>query len=304
MTFKFTVPRPTRVEFFEIAGLAPGPGLGRRVRPWPSGPAAGRRLRVRSLVLSAGRGGDWPAGGTGYRLQVVQNLGSDSESRSLAGASMSLILMAQIVAVGADDVWSRLGKNQEMSCFIIEYNNFSKDTNTSVTAEKHHSVDWDNEASIYHKSAMNCLHNYALGKMHVIDTKLDPKSHKPAMKKRLIKALQKHLLGRSHSSRLEVECPGRKGHSISFAENLEQIFEIESATADEHSNDICSFACDCHKPPTYDEQGTSIDVCSSCSTDRCQEIPGINSTACVANFTFPEITGTALPDASQFPKIE
>jgi hypothetical protein len=66
-------------------------------------------------------------------------------------------------------------------------------------------VDWNDENSVHHRSAMNCLHNYALGKMTINKTSDadDSLSAEPCTR----------TIRRTDS-----------GKSITFADNLEQTF--------------------------------------------------------------------------------
>jgi hypothetical protein len=92
-------------------------------------------------------------------------------------------------------------------------------------------MDWDDEELVIHRCAMNCLHNYALGKMKIEDRKLtgvltkgpNTASKTPwrkSLRKVGSKLLTKNSFERKKSSQLQ---------NISFAEDLEQIciFEIE-----------------------------------------------------------------------------
>ena len=85
------------------------------------------------------------------------------------------------------------------------------------------SVDWNNEDFLNKKSASNSLHNYALGKMRIED----PVSM-PAEKEGLLHVIRKRLSGTCLSRCMLANENSHKRKNISFAEDLEQIFEIES----------------------------------------------------------------------------
>jgi hypothetical protein len=69
-------------------------------------------------------------------------------------------------------------------------------------------LDWGNEESVDHRSAMNCLHNYALGKMECESRKRKPSS-------------------KIHHCVAKADAESRK--SLRFSENLEQTIGFDSA---------------------------------------------------------------------------
>lgn len=92
-------------------------------------------------------------------------------------------------------------------------------------------VDWEDESSVHHRSAMNCLHNYALGKMSEIKL-IDPNDSLPT----------------DHDRRMVRRTDS--GKSITFADDLEQTFVfintdaspqfLESQCEDHSSSDSSS----------------------------------------------------------------
>jgi hypothetical protein len=180
-----------------------------------------------------------------------------------------------------------------------------------LVQEKRHSVDWNNEDSMHHKSAINCLHNYALGKMHIVDLKPETKSKKPTTK-RLMKAVRKHLCNVWSGSHTTTNIPSRKRTSISFAADLEQIFEIRSLGADEHLKDAGIETDD----EVHQNQPKSLGDTGVMSTSRSNHFCSDGSDLMLADnkpaqtktesscFPFPEIMTDSLPDPSHFPQIQ
>ena len=76
-------------------------------------------------------------------------------------------------------------------------------------------VDWDNEKSVHHRSAINSLHNYALGKM----------GHLEADKSKLQSSPQKNGSRRLWTGTTTVQRSGSQ--SISFADELHQTIHFE-----------------------------------------------------------------------------
>jgi hypothetical protein len=86
----------------------------------------------------------------------------------------------------------------DLTGFEVDDDVRPSDSSSSRKAE----VDWEDERSVHHRSAMNCLHNYALGKMcenRLVESKSEPG--------------EPQIIRRSDS-----------GKSLTFADALEETF--------------------------------------------------------------------------------
>ena len=81
------------------------------------------------------------------------------------------------------------------------------------------SVDWSDENSVHHRSAINSLHNYALGKMHLKEDSGSIGSTSSPHKN--------GLLGSYSLSRTSPSESQSRSRSISFAAELHQTFNFE-----------------------------------------------------------------------------
>ena len=110
-------------------------------------------------------------------------------------------------------------------------------------------VDWDDEKSVHHRSAMNSLHNYAIGKMGHLES---PGSSAPVspQKSGLRKPSNNSALRRSGSV------------NISFANELHQTihFERHSMECEPSSNETV-----CSSPPPTDADHRDDD-CKPCTS--------------------------------------
>ena len=78
-------------------------------------------------------------------------------------------------------------------------------------------VDWEDESSVHHRSAINCLHNYALGKMcenRLVVSKAEVDDRR--------------MIRRSDS-----------GKSLTFADALEETFVFVNSDTSQHSQSGC-----------------------------------------------------------------
>ncbi len=117
----------------------------------------------------------------------------------------------------------------------LDLSEFQVDNNLTPSDSSRHrkaEVDWEDETSVHHRSAMNCLHNYAIGKMcekRLVDSKADDEDQR--------------VIRRSDSRK-----------SLTFADALEETFvfvksdaslQSRSGCADDHSCSSDRSAVDC-----------------------------------------------------------
>jgi hypothetical protein len=87
----------------------------------------------------------------------------------------------------------------------------SSDRRAAPNQEPAVHVDWDDEKSVHHRSAMNSLHNYAIGKMGHLEPSEDPEPASPTT-----------------PQRASLKRPASGGGScITFAVELHQTFHFE-----------------------------------------------------------------------------
>ena len=130
----------------------------------------------------------------------------------------------------------RFGSSKEDTQNCIDVTGFEVDDEELLSDRRRHrktEVDWEDEKSVCHRSAMNCLHNYALGKM---------------CEDRLMESKDAVYCDRRMFRRTD------SGKSLTFADNLEETFVFinsetcsharvdahsEDATSSDSSNDGC-----------------------------------------------------------------
>ena len=146
-------------------------------------------------------------------------------------------------------------------------------------------VDWDDEKSVSHRSAMNSLHNYALGKMGHLETE------KSVM---VPTSPQKNGLRKPWSiSGLSKTLRKSGSQSISFANELHQTFLFErfslsmereravsegAFTADDFHRAVsdCAGTCktdDCHLPPPLSPTTSEFVACSAAACKPACHLP-------------------------------
>ena len=166
-------------------------------------------------------------------------------------------------------------------------------------------LDWDDEASLYHKSAINCLHNYALGKMELVDYRHSQMKSKTSIKRRFLKGLRGHISGNQSSLQMERSTSGRKRSSISFARDLEQIYEIEADDIDGAEPNDCVGEYHDDNPQKYCKDmiwGSPINHQLSCASKAIY--CSLSSPTCVTSLTFLGDSAEVILEPLQFPEIE
>ena len=149
--------------------------------------------------------------------------------------------------------------------------------------------EWQNEEQMRQKSAMNCLHNYAVGKMHLEQES----TNDPSPKNRVISIFLKYFPGHCFRPQNNKIRSSRQ-ISVSFAEQLEKVYEVDTIFSNEDN---------CTTIPVL-EGGTLSSTVKSCSLRRDgKQFTEIQSSA-IFHFPFPGSSADPLLDSIQFPAIE
>ena len=108
------------------------------------------------------------------------------------------------------------------------------ETNKLDTPDEVVIVDWNDERSVLHRSAMNSLHNYALGKMNCPETEA-----------LLTKTISKLKFGMTNQQGTTLTENKSSSQSISFAIELHQTFHFErqSMSMDSDSTGLQNASC-------------------------------------------------------------
>jgi hypothetical protein len=167
----------------------------------------------------------------------------------------------------------------------------------SVEVDQRKSLDWNDEKLLDHKSAINCLHNYALGKMRIAES---PKSE---TKRRLFNALQNRMSVVKRYTPRANGSSGKARSSISFAKDLEQIFIIDSVlcTSAELKSDLQLEHADQMDAFISPEMLGKAELLSfgSKRVENCEHSP-----TCVTSFDFPGTSPEEFHEPLRFPAID
>ena len=174
-------------------------------------------------------------------------------------------------------------------------------------------MDWDDERLMSHKCAMNCLHNYAIGKMRIEEESSDKLTHSPCTQ---CTSPSPKSSSRGGSKLLTVNsCERKKSgqfQNISFAKDLEQIRVFESEQLSCPNLVVPERACkdECHI--TSDSiAGGSNSLMANYETSLTEsellsdpdKAPSARQ-SCPPDFPFPGGGLECLYDLVRFPEIE
>ena len=149
--------------------------------------------------------------------------------------------------------------------------------------------DWENGEQMRQRSAMNCLHNCAVGKMHLEQES----TNDPSPKNRVISIFLKYFPGHCFRPQNNKIRSSRQ-ISVSFAEQLEKVYEVDTIFSNEDN---------CTTIPVL-EGGTLSSTVKSCSLRRDGKQFTENQSSAIFHFPFPGSSADPLLDSIQFPAIE